>query len=333
MVQTRRRLEHACGAAAVITSLITTDCDCSDRRTAPTNDTGTPASGLDATASGGSASPIGSSPIAGSPCSIDRPFPMGAAAPTATPPSPFERFTTCDVVEAIFPDFDRTTQRSTAVGPVRVEALRRWDAGGRSLLAAIYYTGEQAEMPFLCGSCRVTPHLGVVERNGNSLVLVGKPAQPWHPAEEDEAVFDGQAQFDTSEFAIAGETVIPVLVSWSNGMMGAYQNLTLYRLVSNGLVPVFEYRVRWQANGMGTEDDEEVRSTVTVEPHANGPADLMVSTVDVRCKPSEGNPEVRKCAAPRKVGAERWRLEGDAYRRIEGREAPMPGVLRQQWGW
>ncbi|HEU4536795.1 MAG TPA: hypothetical protein VFS00_21885, partial [Polyangiaceae bacterium] len=167
-----------------------------------------------------------------------------------------------------------------------------------------------------------------------ALALVATGA-PWHPDEDVAALFDGRADFDPTEYALSGdEPLLGVRVPWSTGLPGVWQNLTLFRLQGEALTAVFSYGVDWAANGMGY-DDERVASTVSMAPRAGGSHDLLVRTTEVRCRDAPGgaDPFAQTCDAPRPVGAERWRFDGKAFRRVEGRPAPLPRVLHKRWGW
>lgn len=288
----------------------------------------------------GSPVPGGSlaSALKGSPCPHRRPF-AGldeASAPFALP-EPFARFTPCDALAAVFADYDSAAETSaSAGGVVRIDRARRWAQGGRELLAVLYYVGDDATADFICGQCRVRSHLALIEVRGAALALVATAA-PWHPADEIAALFNGQAEFEPAEYALnEQESLLGVRVPWSTGMPGTWINLTLFHLQGGALTKVFGYGVDWYANGMGV-DDERVASALSTAPGPKGSNDLVVHTTEERCHLDPPGPDPaafsRSCTPPRRVGTERWRFDGKAFRRIEGRPAPLPRILHKLWGW
>jgi hypothetical protein len=283
--------------------------------------------------SSNAAPPPSVTPPARAPCAHRRPFSFSDEVALALP-APFDAFTPCDVLEAVFADYDRALETSAAAGgKVRIDEARRWDVSGRTLLAVVYYLGADAEAEFVCGQCRVAAHVAVVEQRGAALALVAKGTDPWQPKVD--ALFNGRAKFDTTAYAFTTtDPFFAVRTPWSTGMPGFWTNLTLYQLDGASLTIAFEYGVAWSASGMGTEDDDDVISEITFEPRAGGPSDLRVKTTEVRCHIDLATPALtRICGKPRPVGAERWRFDGKAYRRIEGKQAPLPRVLHKLWGW
>jgi hypothetical protein len=267
------------------------------------------------------------------PCDHHRPFALSDATPLSLP-APFDALTPCDVLAAVYPDYDGAVETSAAAGgKVRIDQARRWDVPGRPLLAVLYYLGDDAEAEFVCGQCRVAAHVAVVEQRGAALALVAKGADPWQPNVD--ALFNGRATFDAAPYPFtSADSLLAVRTPWSTGMPGFWTNLTLYRLDGAALSIAFEYGVAWSASGMGTEDDDDVISEISFEPRSGGPNDLRVKTTETRCHIDLATPALtRACGKPRSVGAERWRFDGKAYRRIEGKQAPLPRVLHKLWGW
>lgn len=279
------------------------------------------------------AQPATASPAPLAPCAHRRPF---SEKEPLVLPEPFAAFDACDVLGAITADYDRATEKSASLGgTVRIDGVRRWDTRGRSLLAVTFYQGQDAEAEFICGQCRVWPGIAVVERRGPRLALVGKRLDLWHPTPDVIALFDGRAELDPTRYPFdEDEELLGVRVPWSTGMPGTWRQLALVRLDGETPTIVFEQQVNWSASGMGTEDDDEVDSRVSVEPRPDGPNDIVLVTTELRCRQdtSGAQPKV-KCKAPQKLGKQRWRFDGAAYRRIEGQAPPLPKVLKKLWGW
>ncbi|MCU0683342.1 MAG: hypothetical protein MUF34_14075 [Polyangiaceae bacterium] len=280
---------------------------------------------------------IGSAEPLRRPCAHRPPFEELDEAPPLAPklPEPFARFTPCDALAAIFADYDAATETTAAAGGVvRIDRARRWGQGTRDLLAVLYYQGADATAGFVCGQCRVRAQLALLESRGDALTLVAT-GTPWHPGDDITALFDGRADFDSAEYTLGGgETLLGLRARWSTGMPGTWTNLTLYRLEGQTLTSVFSYGVEWFANGMG-EDHERIASALSMVPRAGGASDLVLRTTRERCHfdPAAVGPVSLVCGPRRPVGAERWRLDGKAYRRIEGRPAPLPSLLHKLWGW
>ncbi len=243
-------------------------------------------------------------------------------------PAPFAVFDPCDVRSPIL-EHDHE-----AGGKVRVDRVRRWDSGGRTLLAALYYRGEDAEGKVLCDTCRVAAHLAILERRGASLVVAAGARDTWRPAEDAAAHFNGRADFGPELDFGGGEALLAVKTPWSSGAPGTWTNLSLYRLAGAEAPIVLEYRVDWWASGKDIEDDDEVVSTFRAEPRAGGPSDVVLQTTELRCREDYASLDHTPiCRTPKPVGTERWRFADGGYRRVEGKPAPMPGVLQRLWGW
>jgi hypothetical protein len=273
-----------------------------------------------------SADPVVAPPPAPPRCNHRRPFADSDKALVL--PAPFDTFEPCDVRSRIL------EQDHTTGGNVRIDRVHRWDIGGRTLLAALYYRGEDAEGKLLCDTCRVTAHLAILERRGASLALAATAHDTWQPAADASAHFNGRADFGPELAFDGGETLLALKTPWSGGAPGTWTNLTLYRLVGDRMEIVLEYEVDWWASGRGTEDDDEVVSAITAEPRPSGPSDVVFKTTELRCREDYASLDPRPiCRAPKQVGTERWRFVDGSYHRIEGKPAPMPGVLHRLWGW
>ncbi len=266
-------------------------------------------------------------------CHHRRPFffPKDAKAAELNLPPPFDHFTACTVLKAIFPDYEPTTEKAaSSVGTVRIDAVRRWDFRGRSLLAVLFYRGADAEAEFVGGDF-VAAYLAVVESTGVNLTRVAGPIEPWRPG-EDVYAMNGQAVFDPAEYAFTSEEpLLAVRVPWRLAMMGTSTDLFLLRLDGGELRVVFNHEVDLYANGMGQEEDDDVKSTVVVVPRQSGPNDLSLRTTETRCHSVEDSDEPA-CGTPRSVGVQQWRFDGMAYRRIQGKDPPRPGVIHRLWG-
>ena len=94
-------------------------------------------------------------------------------------PHSFAEFTLCDVLVAMFPDFDASVESSAAAGgTVRVDRVRQWDTSARTLLVVAHYIGEDADAEFVCGGCRVNARLAALERSGTAHTLVARGTVP-----------------------------------------------------------------------------------------------------------------------------------------------------------
>jgi hypothetical protein len=293
-------------------------------RAAPTGEAGAPSGASSSVARTASSS----APPA---CRHRRPFDEAAPLSLA---APFDAFTPCAVLAAVFADYDADSGSSVAAGgKVGIDRAQRWDTAGRALLAFVYYTGADAEGSSAAGGARVAARVAVVERQGEALTLVARGQDPWRPKVE--ALFNGRAEIDPAPLPFeAGETLLALRTPWSTGMPGTWTSLALYRLHGGTLSIVFEDGVAWNASGMGTEDDDLVAAKVSTAPRVGGPDDLRLETTETRCHLDLDKPEPPLlCGKPVPLGAERWRFDGKAYRRIEGKKAPLPKVLHKLWGW
>lgn len=242
-------------------------------------------------------------------------------------PAPFAAFTLCDVLGAIFPDFQRSNERSVAAGgTVRIDRASRWDTSGRSFLAVTYYVGEDAEIGMICGGCRVDPKIAVLERRGNAISLVARGSVPgWDPF----GLFNGRAEFAPTPFAFqANETLLALQTPWSYGMMGSTIRLDLFRLDGANLHLIFEGRLKWLAAEGGPEDDM-VTATITPQPRSTGPNDILVKFVEARCHIEP----TYTCEPGTPRGSQRWRFHGQEYKQIQGSSEPMPRLFHTRWGW
>lgn len=243
-------------------------------------------------------------------------------------PEPFAAFTPCDVIAAMFPDFEPAHERSSSAGgTVRLDRARRWDSAGRVLLAVTYYVGEDADTENLCGGCRVNPQLAIFERNGTAVSLVARTTIPgWDPY----GLFNGQADFDSGSFRFEGdESLLGMRTPWSYGMMGHTIWLDVYRLNGGSLSLVYRDRVEWAASSGTDEDDDFVMATVTQQRRHKGPDDILVKVVEAACHWK--TKKVCQHATPK--GTQRWRFNGTKYAQVEGPDTPMPRLFHVRWGW
>ena len=238
-------------------------------------------------------------------------------------PAPFHVFSPCDLVSALL------GHEQAAGEKVRVDHVRRWDVHGRTLLAALYYRGEDAEPKLLCDTCRVAVQLGIVERRGAALARAAEARDPWRPGPEEQGTFNGRASFDAEIPFDATETLLAVATPWTTVAAGTRTRLTLYRLAEHEAKVVFEQNVDWLVKGRGAGDDDEVVSAVTTAPRPDGVNDLVLKTTEVRCHYDEASFEPAPICGPRQpMGTERWRFAEAAYERVAGKAAPPPRVLR-----
>lgn len=246
-------------------------------------------------------------------------------------PHPFAEFTLCDVLVAIFPDFDTAVERSTAAGgTVRVDHIGQWVTSKRTLLVVAHYIGEDAEAEFVCGSCRVNPQLAVLERSGTTLTLVVRGTVPgWGP---DAGLFHGRTEFDPRSYSFQyDETLLGMRTPWSYGMMGGTTRLSLFRLVGPQLSLVFDDKLEWVASGMGLDDDV-VSADVSQQRRASGADDLVLTIHQSRCRWEE---DKRVCGPQKLATQQRWRFDSKhkRYRQIGGKPMPTPQLFRSLWGW
>lgn len=244
-------------------------------------------------------------------------------------PHSFAEFTLCDVLVAIFPDFDTSVERSAAAGgTVRVDRVRQWVTSARTLLVVAHYIGEDADAEFVCGGCRVNPRLAVLERSGTALTLVARGTVPgWDP----DGLLYGRTEFDSRSYSFQGdETLLGMRTPWSYGMMGGTTRLSLFRLEGTQLSLVFDDRLEWVASGMGLEDDDVVSVAVSQQRRASGPDDIVLTVHQARCRWED----YKRVCGPKKLAAQqRWRFDSKQYRQISGKPMPMPQLFRTRWGW
>jgi hypothetical protein len=259
-----------------------------------------------------------------------------ATAPGPLLPSPYDAFTACDVLGAIFPDFDRATGKSTSTDQsLRVDQARTWAVGDRPLLAVTYYVGADADSTFICGGCRVTPHVAIVERasgGSNRLTLVANGPDPWHPDDSELALFDGRAEL-VDDPDLASRSLLGVQVPWSHGTPGDRAVLMLYALDAGGLHVVFDQDWFWHARGMGEKDDH-VDTTMRFVPRPGAVDDVLLRMTESRCDYVPAGDDARLvCGKGTTVGSARYRFEGGRYKRVSGVTMPLPGVLHRVWHW
>ena len=251
------------------------------------------------------------------PCHHRRPF-SDSDKPLVLPP-PFAAFTPCDVVKAIL------GQDPAAGDKVRIDHVRRWDVHGRTLLAALYYRGGDAEGKILRDTCRVTVHLGVVERRGDTLVRAARAGDPGQPGSDAGAMYGGRADFDAEIPFDATEALLAVRTPWTTPASGTRTRLTLYRLVNDEARAVFDENVGYHVDGTDSEDDHQVTSTITAAPRPDGANDLSLKVTERRCHYDQGSlPPTPICRPPKSLGTERWRFGGAVYERASGKPAPPP---------
>jgi hypothetical protein len=261
-----------------------------------------------------------------------------AVAPGPVLPAPYGGFTACDVLGAIFPDFDPATGKSTSDDqPVRVDGAETWVVGGRTLLAVTYYVGADADSTFICGGCRVTPHVAIVERGGSGrgsdrLALVANGPDPWHPDDSMLALFYGRAEL-VDDPELASRSLLGVRVPWSHGTPGDRAVLTLYALDAGRLHVVFEQDWYWHARGL-SEKDDHVDTTMRFLPRPGARDDILLRMTESRCEyPSNADDAQLVCSEGKTVGNARYRFKGDRYQRVSGTTMPLPGVLHRLWKW
>ncbi len=266
------------------------------------------------------------------PCAHQRPFTFDDK--TVALPAPYDAFTPCQALAAIFPDYDGKNESSaTAGGPVRIYSVRRWDTTGRTLLGVVYYVGEDVGESFVCGQCQVNANLVALEREGDRLRVAAKAKATWRP-KNSEALFSGLAELAPAPIAVGEkEALLAMRTDWSTGKPGSWRSLSLYRLEGTELSLVFSEQDEWSASGMGTVDDEVVASELTVEPRPGELGDLRVKVTDRRCHVdiTKDEPDT-VCGKAVPVGSQRWRFAGKAYKRVEGNPTPLPKLLHKLWG-
>jgi hypothetical protein len=271
-----------------------------------------------------SAAPAPPSSAADAPaCEHRRPFADGDK--PLVLPAPFADFTPCDLLKAFLGHEPAPADRA------RVDRVRRWDVHGRALLAALYYRNEDAAGRALCDTCRVTPHLGIVERRGAALALVGRMSDPWHPAADDRAPFHGRADFVAELPFDATEAMLAVETPWSAGASGdARTVLSLYRLVDDEAKMVFEESVRAVVADKGAGDEDEVVFSVTTAPRPDGANDILLKPTQKHCHFDYGSFDPKPmCGRPKTLQEDRGKdragtvaaAAGGASQALSGRDA------------
>jgi len=271
-----------------------------------------------------SAAPAPSSSAAEAPaCEHRRPFQDGDK--PLVLPAPFDAFTPCDLLKALLGHDPAPGDRA------RVDRVRRWDVHGRALLAVLYYRGEDAAGKPLCDTCRVAVHIGVVERRGAALALAGRASDPWHAGADDRAPFNGRADFGAEVPFDATETMLAVETPWSAGASGGRTVLSLYRFVGDEAKIVFEDSVRALVADKGAGDEDDVVFSVTTAPRPDGANDIVLKPTEKRCHYDYGSFDPKPICQPLKHPATlRWRFDDAVYKRVEGKAAPPPRVVRRR---
>lgn len=271
-----------------------------------------------------------------SPCKHVRPFEGRLNPPDLVLPAPYAAFSPCDILRAIFPDYDETTGRSAAAGgSLAIDETSLWPIAGREPLAVLYYSGNEAEMDMVYGQSRVSVHVAVVEKQLGKLTKLGHPKDPWRPKENPDevlALFNGRAKFASTAYSmVAGERLLAIETPWSMGMSGHWAMVTLYRLSGNSVDQVFEHELHTTAKGPGLSDDDIVRSEITFEAKEGGPSEVRVVNTEAICTTDFDKPgEPVTCKKAVVVGREKWRFDGTEYKRVEGKGPPVPRVLRSR---
>lgn len=260
--------------------------------------------------------------VAAASCPARRPF-VFASAPAnervLVLPAPFGASDACAALSAIFPDYDRGTERSTkAGGVVRARSAGVFAHGGRDLLVLIDYRGTEADEEFAGGCDPLYAHVSLLARasDGQGLTVVARASEPIAHAGVGSAV----------TFATGGAGSLPLrendpaLVLRSEHSCGTSPGRTAAHVLvveGNALRSVLSAFV----GARGMQRDNEIHEVAAaLAPKAGRPradakdgfADLTLTWTDALC-PFDDKAGDFLCGRGKPLGTDEHRYDGRKY--------------------
>jgi hypothetical protein len=225
-----------------------------------------------------------------------------------TLPAPFAEATVCEVLKAIYPDYDPATERSVAAGgAVRADRVALVPSPEGPRLAVVLYRGEQAELDMLCGACRADGHLFLVGLTAGRLALVARGTETiGHGGYENSLRFS--APIEVRE----GESLLTLEAVHAAGTAPARHVLHGFRLVGPELRRVLRWRSA--ASGLGAGDQHVTVSALPTPTRGPKPlADLRFPWRRRVC-PFDPEDSPSDCPESKLIGIETLRFDGQTYR-------------------
>jgi hypothetical protein len=290
---------------------------------------GAPKSGPGGAAEG-QAGPAAASSAGGAPgappvsaAEVAPPAPSPAACPARRPfsdlgseadrrlvlPAPFAGFDACDVLSALYPDYDRQTERSaSAGGAVRADKAFLFRTRGRELLAVTRYAGADAEQGMLCGCCSAKALVALLEAQGGRLARVAEGDQPVDHGGLNDGVTLAATQLPVRE----GEELLTLDAAHSCGTSPGRHFVHGFRLQGSELRRVLSWRTA--ASGMGPGADLVSVTATPVPRKGKGDLfDLAFPWTRAPCPFDEGAGDY-VCKGGKPIGTELLRFDGTTYR-------------------
>ncbi len=246
----------------------------------------------------------------GAGCSARRPFVSPGDEPEKhlSLPAPFASYSACEVLAAIYPDYDLATERSAAVGgTVRADraALVRYPEGLR--IAVLTYQGEEAEQEMLCGGCSASARVALLAESAGRLAVVARGTETI-----DHGGYENSLQFAAPIAVSEGESLLLLDALHSGGTAPGRHVLHGFRLVG----PELRRVLRWRSAAAGLGAGENRVEVSAIPTPTRGPkplADLDFPWRRAVCLFDQKAGDF-VCPAAKAIGTEKLRFDGQTYR-------------------
>lgn len=178
-------------------------------------------------------------------------------------PAPFSRYSSNDVIAAVFPDFDGSTGRVAHLlneqndpSPIRLNQARLWRSGGGNYLVVMIDIARGDRRPKtwdLCGNCAAASPMAVLRAVGGRLKLVAKQDDDFYQSSDGEdhstgyeafwyTGHDNDISFDLAPYRLNSEELL-IGVRYQHMWIPATSfstTLILYRIEGGRIRKVFE---------------------------------------------------------------------------------------------
>jgi hypothetical protein len=266
-------------------------------------------------------------------------------------PAPFARFSSAEVLRAVFPSYAPKTERQAEFPnqerqPAFAGILQAqtWNAGGGRYLVVFAGIAAEDDFRIMCGACLTYGLLAILREDQGRIVLVARQETgrfDWAGKDEPDKVsgpsdalwFTGntEVRLDLAPYKLTrDERLIGVRSETTRPFMHT-TNLELYRMTGKTLRKVFEGEVEdWNHPSefalMGPID----RTTAIL---SSKPArkyyDLVIDRIEIRCPEPPEDSELDdadctlKLKGAKKTGRqqERWRFDGEKFVQVSGGKA------------
>jgi hypothetical protein len=259
-------------------------------------------------------------------------------------PAPFARFSSAEVLKAVFPSYDPKTERQAEFPnqerqPAFAGLLRAqtWNSGGGRYLVVFAGIAAEDDFRILCGACLTYGLLAVLREDQGKIVLVARQETgsfDWAGKDEPDRVsgpadaiwFTGneEVRLDLAPYKLTrDERLIGVRSETTRPFMHT-TDLKLYRMAGKTLRKVFEGEVEdWPHPDHRKGSVERTTAILSSKPTGKY-YDLMIDRTEIYCPvpPGDSDLDDEDCTlrlkGAKRTGRqqERWRFDGEKFVRV-----------------